>query len=115
MNTVKITIELPVKSLADLQAFLLNEFQGTPSADTAGKGNEPAAAEPDQAVAKSSESGVSGPAPVTKTMIRAKGLELVKADKQAALESVFEKFGVKNLSALPEDKYEEAYRLMEAL
>lgn len=50
--------------------------------------------------------------PVTKTMIRARGLELTKAGKTAELGDVFKKFGAEKLSGLKEENYEEAYCLM---
>ena len=45
-------------------------------------------------------------------MIRARGVEITKADKQDELRKIFDKFGAKNLSTLKEEDYAEAYKMM---
>lgn len=127
MNTVKITIDVPVDRLADLERFLLNE-QSIPvpevpavvaepkskrSTESPKPADEPSTAEP--AVAED-EPNTPEPEPepvkVTKTMIRALGMEYTKAGRQAELAEVFAKFGASSLSKLEEKDFAEVYKLL---
>ena len=123
---VTITMEIPVEKLTELQALLTGNLPSihdlerepvpvpeepavvavpsTPAeqAPTAGESS----GEPEK-----SDSSVPGE-PVTKSMIRAKGLELTQAGKKAELEAVFKKFGAAKLRDLKEEDYAEAYRLL---
>lgn len=117
---VTITMEIPVEKLTDLQALLSSEPVPVPEvpaivaapapsdpvrmADEPAKKPGPIQQEPEQ----------SDPAdePVTKSMIRAKGLELTQAGKKAELEAVFKKFGAAKLRDLKEEDYAGAYRLL---
>lgn len=121
MNTVKITIDLPVNRLADLQRFLLNETPGlqmmvdapvpvpeVPAVVAAPSEPEPTVAEPEPANAEPEPT----PVKVTKTMIRALGVEYTKAGKQKELAEVFAKFGASSLSKLEEKDYAEVYKLL---
>ena len=49
---------------------------------------------------------------VTKAMLRARGIELTKAEKTGAIEEIFKKFGAKRLGDVEEENYEEVYKLM---
>lgn len=49
---------------------------------------------------------------VTKAMLRARGIELTKAEKTGAIEEIFKKFGAKRLGDVKEENYEEVYKLM---
>lgn len=128
MNTVKITLDLPTDRLADLQKFL----EGKPSAPAAVKKpakkeepvpvpEAPAAITPstksDEGNGTGEQSAVEnrGETKVDKSMLRAKGVEITKAGKQAELREIFKKFGATNLSSLAEEHYAEAYKLMEEL
>lgn len=119
---VKVTLEIPVEKLGELYALLTGEnvpqpkhdepvpvpeepaVVAAPMAERPAEKPEPAQQEPEQ----------SNPAdePVTKSMIRAKGLELTQAGKKAELENVFKKFGAAKLRDLKEEDYAEAYRLL---
>lgn len=115
---VKITMEIPVEKLTELQALLSSEPVPVPEVPAVavmpsahiGMAEEPEGnhdqlqPEPEQ----------SSPAdePVTKSMIRAKGLELTQAGKKAELEAVFKKFGAAKLRDLKEEDYAEAYKLL---
>lgn len=122
MNVI-ITMEIPVEKLTELQALLTGNLPSihdlerepvpvpeepavvaTPMAERPAEKPEPVQQEPEQ----------SNPAdePVTKSMIRAKGLELTQAGKKAELENVFKKFGAAKLRDLKEEDYAEAYRLL---
>lgn len=118
---ITVTMEIPVEKLTGLQALLSGDLDAaaavaplaaleepvityTPvepkpagEGDTPGDSPEPKAAEPVQ---------------VTKSMIRARGLELTQAGKKAELEGVFKKFGAVKLRDLKEEDYAEAYRLL---
>lgn len=130
MNTVKVTIDLPVNRLADLEKFLLNEppvpvpevpaVVAEPSMPArpakAVPANEP---EPEQITKDpepAAEPSVAEPEPepikVTKTMIRALGVEYTKAGRQDELAAVFAKFGASSLSKLDEKDFPEVYRLL---
>jgi hypothetical protein len=45
-------------------------------------------------------------------MLRARGIELTKAEKTGAIEEIFKKFGAKRLGDVKEENYEEVYKLM---
>ena len=117
MNTVKITIDLPTDRLADLQKFL----EGKPSAPAAvkkpAKKEEPVPVPETPAVVEKPTQAEEKPAEakVDKSMLRAKGVEITKAGKQAELREIFKKFDATNLSSLAEEHYAEAYKLMEEL
>lgn len=132
MNTVRITIDLPVDRLADLERFLLNEqpvpvpevpavvaeprkpkrSNGAPkpAAEPNNESSEPAAEPSDEP----SEPAAPEPEPVkiTKSMIRALGMEYTKAGRQAELAEVFAKFGASSLSKLEEKDFPEVYKLL---
>lgn len=102
---VKITMEIPVEKLTDLQALLSSgpeapvpvpEVPAIVAAPVEEKKTEPAAQ-------------VSKAPKVTKTMIRARGIELTQAGKKAELNEVFRKFGAEKLSAVKEEDYEAVY------
>ena len=133
MNTVRITIDLPVDRLADLERFLLNEqpvpvpevpavvaeprkpkrSTGAPKPEDKPSTPEPAveAAEPSD---EPSEPAAPEPEPVkvTKSMIRALGMEYTKAGRQVELAEVFAKFGASSLSKLEEKDFPEVYKLL---
>lgn len=104
---VKITMEIPVEKLTELQAWLSSEQETLPSAAetlakfiaTGGEENKP------ESVNQK----------VTKTMIRAKGIELTQAGKKAELNEVFRKFGAEKLSAIKEEDYTAVYAALGAL
>ena len=120
---ITITMEIPVEKLTELQALLNGDLPSihdlerapvpvpeapavvaAPMAEEPARKSGPVQQEPEQ----------SDPAdePVTKSMIRAKGLELTQAGKKAELEAVFKKFGAAKLRDLKEEDYAEAYRLL---
>ena len=114
---VKVTMEIPIERLGELYAFLTGE--NIPQL----KHDEPVPVpeEPAAVVAPTEPAVPEGPekkdspaanAPVTKSMIRAKGLELTQAGKKAELENVFKQFGAAKLRDLKEEDYAEAYRLL---
>lgn len=115
---IRITMEIPVEMLTELQALLTGNL---PSIHDLEKEPEPIAA-PSSAHTEPAAAGDAGETeknapdiadiPVTKTMIRAKGLELTQAGKKAELEEVFKKFGAAKLRDLKEEDYAEAYRLL---
>lgn len=114
---VKVTLEIPVEKLGELYALLTGENILQPKHDEpVPVPEEPAvvAAPTEPAVTEGPEKKDSPAAdvPVTKSMIRAKGLELTQAGKKAELENVFKQFGAAKLRDLKEEDYAEAYRLL---
>lgn len=130
---VTITMEIPVEKLTDLQALLTGNLPSihdlerepvpvpeepavvavpsTPSGDPiASRSGD--TGKSDTASAEIAETGSEAPVMVTKSMIRAKGLELTQAGKKAELEAVFMKFGAAKLRDLKEEDYAEVYRLL---
>lgn len=123
---VTITIEIPVEKLTDLQTLLngdlpsIHDLEREPvpvpeepavvAVPNTPAGQAPAAGESSGEPEKS-DSPVPEE-PVTKSMIRAMGLELTQAGKKAELEAVFKKFGAAKLRDLKEEDYAEAYRLL---
>lgn len=106
MNTVRITIDLPVNRLGELQTFLLNE-EPVPVPEV------PAVvAEPEQITNEPEPIAEPEPIKVTKTMIRALGVEYTKAGRQDELAAVFAKFGASSLSKLEEKDFPEVYKLL---
>lgn len=114
MDKVKVTMEIPVEMLTELQALLTDNL---PSINDLERKPVPVpevpavVAKPEQII-KETESK---PVKVTKTMIRARGLELTKTGEAGTLEDIFKKFGAEKLSDLKEEDYEEAYKLMGGL
>ena len=130
---VKVTMEIPAEMLTDLQALLTGNptsiqelysepvpvpeapavvaVPSIPAGNTvsggSGKSEQSNTPGPENATA-----GSEAPAVVTKSMIRAKGLELTQAGKKNELEAVFKKFGAAKLRDLKEEDYAEAYRLL---
>lgn len=121
MATVRITLDLPVSKLADLQVFLADVPEGyltpnpqktkpAPKAQESGqKPAEPKVQESDQ---KSAEPEPEEPKKITKTMIRSLGVQLTKEGRQDEIAAVFSKFGVSALSQLKESDYAEVYKLL---
>ena len=117
---VTITMEIPIEKLTDLQVLLSSEPVPVPEVPAIAAAPVPSdpvrvAEEPAEKPGPvQQEHEQSGPAdePVTKSMIRAKGLELTQAGKKAKLEAVFKKFGAAKLRDLKEEDYAEAYRLL---
>ena len=116
---VTITMEIPVEKLTDLQVLLSSGPVPVPEvpavvAAPAPSKSDASAGNPEEpkAVWKEPAPSNSGDEPVTKSMIRAKGLELTQAGKKAELEAVFKKFGAAKLRDLKEEDYAEAYRLL---
>lgn len=130
---VTITMEIPVEKLTELQALLTGNLPSihdlerdpvpvpeepavvavpsTPTEDPiASRSGD--AGQSDTAGAENAEAGSEEPVMVTKSMIRAKGLELTQAGKKAELENVFKQFGAAKLRDLKEEDYAEAYRLL---
>lgn len=128
---IKVTMEIPVEKLPDL-AKVLSELEAKEEKKKAKpvKKEEPVPvpevpavvaepskpteavpaneSEPEQVV-KASEPEV---VKVTKAMLRARGIELTKADKTDAIEGIFKQFGAKRLGDVKEENYEEVYKLM---
>lgn len=52
---------------------------------------------------------------VTLEMLRAKGMEILKAKKQPEMKTLLEGLGAASITALAEDKYQEAYDGLEAI
>jgi hypothetical protein len=100
---VKITMEIPVEKLTDLQALLSSESEAPVPVP-----------EVPAVVAAPVEEKKPKPAAqkVTKTMIRARGIELTQAGKKAELNEVFRKFGAEKLSAVKEEDYEAVYEAL---
>lgn len=121
---VKVTMEIPMEKLPDL-AKVLSELEAKeenpvpvpevpavvaePSkprrSAKAVPANEP---EPEQITKDPEPEAVK----VTKAMLRARGIELTKADKTDAIEGIFKQFGAKRLGDVKEENYEEVYKLM---
>ena len=105
---VTVTMEIPVEKLTDLQALLSSESEAlVPVPEVPAVVAAPVEEKKPELVAQ-----VSPAQEVTKSMIRAKGLELTQAGKKAELEAVFKKFGAAKLRDLKEEDYAEAYRLL---
>ena len=108
---VRITLDLPATRLPDLAKWL----EEPSSAAASGLSEAPVPVPETPAIvalSKPVETLPDPPITVTKTMIRARGLELTKAGESASLGEIFRKFGAEKLSDLKEENYEEAYRLM---
>lgn len=110
---IRVTLDIPAERLPDLAKWL-EELSSEERSNTCAVPVPEAPAvvvEPGQpaAVQASSEPAA---VKITKTMIRARGLELTKAGKTDELGEVFKKFGADKLSSLKEADYEEAYSLM---
>lgn len=123
MEKVKVTLEISADRLSDLEKFLLKTEKPKKKAEPVPVPEEPAvvAAPPSPGVESNEGLGdgndakpesASGSSAVTKSMIRARGVEITKADKQDELRKIFDQFGAKNLSTLKESDYAEAYKLM---
>ena len=103
---VKITMEIPVEKLTDLQMLLSSESEAP----------VPVPEVPAVVAVPVEEKKPEPAAPkVTKTMIRARGIELTQAGKKAELNEVFKKFGAEKLSAVKEEDYEAVYKALGAL
>lgn len=132
MEKVKVTIEIPVERLIALQEFLLDLSDKKPEPlKKAKKKEEPVpvpetpavvAAEPEEkpsvgnvqrTTASADPAGRSDE--VTKSDLRAVGVKLTKADREAELKAVFEKYGAKNLGTLDEAHYADVLKELEAL
>ena len=112
MEKIKVTIEIPVERLGALQDFLTVTKSKTIKKEPVPVPEEPAVvAEPAPSV-ESPKKDDTADNSVTKSMIRARGVEITKADKQDELRKIFDKFGAKNLSTLKEEDYAEAYKMM---
>lgn len=102
---VKITMEIPVEKLTDLQALLSSEHEAPVPVPEI-----PAVvAEPIEEKKPEPKAPETVAPKVTKTMIRARGIELTQAGKKAELNEVFRKFGAEKLSAVKEEDYEAVY------
>lgn len=124
---VRITIDLPAEKLTDLQAFLAEkptesvpvpeepDVVAAPSTTKPVKEPEPVAEKPAKADSMPVEKPAEPESKVTKSMIRAKGIEITKAGKQDQLEAVFKQFGAANLRAIDEADYEAVYKMLEAI
>lgn len=102
---VKITMEIPIEKLTDLQALLSSMTEASvpvpevPAVVAAPvKEEKPTTVKPDEKI--------------TKTMIRARGIELTQAGKKAELTEVFKRFGAEKLSAVKEEDYEAVYKAL---
>ena len=96
MKTVAITMVVPVTKLAALQDFLTAEA---------------IPAEPPEAYMAHAPKAEPEPAKqITKTELRALGVELTKAGKQVELAAALGKFGAKKLSEVKESDYEALYK-----
>ena len=117
---VTITMEIPIEKLTDLQVLLSSEPVPVPEVPAVVAAPAPSdsvrvakeSAEKPGSVQQEPEQSDPADEPVTKSMIRAKGLELTQAGKKAELEAVFKKFGAAKLRDLKEEDYAEAYRLL---
>ena len=109
--TVKITMEIPVEKLTELQALLNSEVEmPVPVPEVPAVVVAPIEEKKPEPV-KQEEA----PAKITKTMIRAKGIELTQAGKKAELTEVFNRFGAEKLSAVKEEDYAAIYAALEEL
>ena len=116
---VTVTMEIPVEKLPDLAKVLLGsevkeEKKKAKKADPVPVPEVPAViAEPEQITL---EQITKDPEPeavkVTKAMLRARGIELTKANKTDAIEGIFKQFGAKRLGDVKEENYEEVYKQM---
>lgn len=118
---IKVTMEIPAEKLPDL-AKVLSELEAKeekvpevpavavePSkprrSAKAVPANKP---EPEQITKDPEPEAVK----VTKAMLRARGIELTKADKTDAIEGIFKQFGAKRLGDVKEENYAEVYKMM---
>ena len=116
---VTVTMEIPVEKLPDL-AKVLSGLEAKEEKKKAKpvKKEEPVPVPEVPAVVAEPETEqiTKDPEPesvkVTKAMLRARGIELTKADKTDAIEEIFKQFGAKRLGNVKEENYEEVYRLM---
>lgn len=129
---VTVTMEIPVEKLPDLAKVLLGsevkeEKKKAKKADPVPVPEVPAVvAEPSEpaktvpAIGPGTEQITKDPEPedksdsvkVTKAMLRARGIELTKANKTDAIEEIFKQFGAKRLGDVKEENYEEVYKQM---
>ena len=120
---VTITMEIPVEMLTDLQALLtgnptsIQELyrEPVPVPEVPAVAVTPVAEEPaekPEPIQQGHDPAGNGAEPVTKSMIRAKGLELTQAGKKDTLEAVFKKFGADKLRDIKEEDYAEVYTLL---
>ena len=132
---VTVTMEIPVEKLPDLAKVLSGlEVKEEKKKAKPAKKEEPVpvpevpavVAEPSEpaetvpAIGPGTEQITKDPEPktgsdsvkVTKAMLRARGIELTKADKTDAIEGIFKQFGAKRLGDIKEENYEEVYKLM---
>ena len=131
MKTVAITMVVPVTKLAALQDFLTAEAIPADTEVSAERvaayqaavpvPEEPAVVaggagvtEPPEAYMAHAPKAEPGPAAekkqITKTELRALGVELTKAGKQDELAAALGKFGAKKLSEVKESDYEALYK-----
>lgn len=119
---VTVTMEIPVEKLSDLAKVLSGlEAKEEKKKTKPVKKEEPVpvpevpavVAEPEQITL---EQITKDPEPeavkVTKAMLRARGIELTKANKTDAIEEIFKQFGAKRLGDVKEENYEEVYKQM---
>lgn len=140
---VRVTIDLPAEKLSELQALLTGNLPSihdlerepvpvpeepavvaAPNTERKARLDDPV---PEQQSSKSATSAAgevpkktNGSAktdhtPVTKEMIRAKGIEITKAGKQDQLAAVFKQFGAANLRSIKEEDYEAVYKILEEI
>lgn len=116
---VTVTMEIPVEKLPDLAKVLSgSEVKEEKKKAKPVKKEEPVPVPEVPAVVAEPEpeSFNKDPEPkaekVTKAMLRARGIELTKADKTDAIEGIFKQFGAKRLGDVKEENYEEVYKLM---
>ena len=107
---VRVTLDLPAERLPDLTKWLAE-----PSNEAVPARSEAPVPVPEVPAVVAAPVTSKPDEKITKTMIRARGLELTKAGKSDALGDIFKKFGASKLSDLKEENYEEAYGLMGGL
>lgn len=128
---VTVTMEIPVEKLPDLAKVLsgsevkeekkkakpVKKEEPVPVPEVpavVAEPSEPAKAVP--AIGPGAEQITKDPEPgaekVTKAMLRARGIELTKANKTDAIEEIFKQFGAKRLGDVKEENYEEVYKQM---
>lgn len=140
---VRVTIDLPAEKLSELQALLtgnlpsIHDLEREPvpvpeepavvaaprepehRSDHDSKRNESSSDEMAGASTESNKSAVrrskTKSEPITKEMIRAKGIEITKAGKQDQLAAVFKQFGAANLRSIKEEDYEAVYKMLEEI
>ena len=118
MTTIRVTMDVPANKLAALQGFLLDAE--APEVIEPAKAKEPEAV---PQVIKAEAPRVEEPAPeepkaektVTRADIRALGVKLSKAGRNAELAEVFSRFGVKNIKDLKEEDFAACHAALEAI